>query len=94
MSLLFGVSDFALIRLTTNITHLDLRGFCVGVKSLPQLMLYMRNFKTLKLTLCAPVFLQWRDLHSQHVCDGDLPLGSLHVRGLDSENHEPFTQIA
>jgi len=51
VSLVFGVSNFAMICLTTRTTHLDLRGLVFGVQSLPQLMLYVRNFKTLKLRL-------------------------------------------
>jgi len=51
VSLVFDVDNFAMIRLTTRTTHLDLRGLRCGVKSLPQLMLYVRNFKTIKLTL-------------------------------------------
>jgi len=51
VSLVFDVCNFAMICLTTNTTHLDLRGISFGVKSLPQLMLYVRNFKSLELTL-------------------------------------------
>jgi len=51
VSLSFAVFNFAMICLTTGTTHLDLRGLSFGVKSLPQLMLYMRNFKSVKLTL-------------------------------------------
>jgi len=51
VSLVFDVCNFAMICLTTNTTHLDLRGLSFGVKSLPQLMLYVRNFKSLELTL-------------------------------------------
>jgi len=51
VSLVFDVDNFAMVCLTTSSKHLDLRGLSLGVKSLPQLMLYVRNFKTLKLTL-------------------------------------------
>jgi len=51
VGLVFDVFNFAMICLTTETSHLDLRGLSFGVQSLPQLMLYVRNFKTLELAL-------------------------------------------
>jgi len=58
ISAVFAADGFAMISLTaaaTNVllpcNNLDLRGFRVGVKSLPQLMLYARNFSAMTLKL-------------------------------------------
>jgi len=57
ISAVFAANEFAMISLTAasnvllSCNNLDLRGFRVGVKSLPQLMLYARNFSAMTLKL-------------------------------------------
>jgi len=52
ISAVFAADEFAMISLTAAAcNNLDLRGFRVGVKSLPQLMLYARNFSAMTLKL-------------------------------------------